>query len=300
MADETPGSGGEAPAAAPRRGHREPRGTPGARRFVAWALVALCVLLVAVQVVGILTRDRLERRRPALKAAPAEPAAAPRDGEPGPAAESRFGPEVKEVAVAGPGAAAPAEPATPSSVAPPAPPPAVPAGGPAPEKPAPAPAPPLPEKSAPRPTPAAAAANRALLVDVFLSQRYLRETEARLDALRVPHLRVEIRRPGRGFRVALGSGDEAVRKAARRVLAGAGVLYRDTADGAEAFVYYRDEAQPLADALGKVGAAASVTAVDGERPFWKLYAGPFDEAEARRVRKLLAARGLQTTLEPKP
>lgn len=259
----------------------------------AWAVMGACAAFVAVQAVGILTRDRLERRRPVLAKAPAAEVARPGAVRPPEAppvgAASRFGPDVVEVVVAGAGSTAPAKPAAE----------AAPAAEPAAPTPAPA-APPASPSPAPAPTPKAQEANRALLVDVFLSQRYLRETEAQLDALQVAHLRSEIQRPGRGYRVAVASSDEAVRKTARRVLDAAGTTYRATPEGLEVFVYYRDEAQPLAEALGRAGAAATVAPFEGVRPFWRLYAGPFGDDEARRVRKLLSDKGIKTTLEARP
>jgi hypothetical protein len=162
---------------------------------------------------------------------------------------------------------------------------------------APAPAGPPARPAAQLPAPAA---THALLVDVFLSQRYLREAEARLASLGVPHLRTEISRQGRGFRVSVAPADDAGRTAARKVLDKGGFAYRVTPAGFEVFVYYRDEAQQLGDVLAKAGVRATSDPVEGERPFWRLYAGPFPADEARRVRKLLEAKGMRTSLEARP
>lgn len=283
MADETQTSEGET--------SREPRASPvpvgGYRRgkLWAWILVVLCAALVAVQTAGLLLRDRLERRTAVLThVPPPEPDSPGEAVSPPPAGEavSRFGPEVREVVVAGPGTAAePAPPAVPSSGASPqtaSPPAAKTAGDPR-----------TPELG-----------NRVLLVDVFLSQRYLREAEAQLTALDAPHLRSEIEREGRGYRVAITAGDEAGLKACREILDKGGFAYRTTPAGIEVFVYYPDEARRLADSLPKARVRATVEVVNGKRPFWRLYAGPFSEEEARRVRRRLQAKGIRTSLEVKP
>ncbi|MBI5016321.1 MAG: SPOR domain-containing protein [Deltaproteobacteria bacterium] len=287
MAEETPAPEGEAlpeDTAAP---------APAAKRRPArawgWVLLALCAGLVAAQVAGLLLRDRLERRVTPLARAPApEPGAHPEASTTGPAAEPAplFGPEVREVAVAGPGASAP-------------PPPAEPGPG-ASAKPPPAAAPAIPAAVTPtaaKPTPAA---TRALLVDVYLSQRYLLEAEARLTSLGLPHLRTEFERKGRGYRVAVAAADEAQAKAARQVLDRGGLVCRPAGEGLEVFVYYRDEAQSIVDSLGQAGVRAALSSVEGRRPFWRLYAGPFPPDEARRVQKVLRAQGIRTTLEVKP
>jgi len=285
---------------APPSGEERPA-SPMARLW-AWGAVAVLCLLVAAQVAGVLLRDRLERRRPALTAAPAEPRGES-GREPAPAeAPPRFGPDVREVEVAAPAGAPGTEgPLAPAPVAP-APPPAPPAAAVAvrpPEPPAKAAA---SAPAAARPSGASTAreareGTHALLVDVFLSQRYLREAEAQVGALGLPHFVKEIVRAGRGFRVTAAGADRAK---ARKTLEAAGYACRDGKGGVEAFFYYRDEARSAADTLARVGIESATEETSGDRPFWKLYAGPFSAAAARDARGRLESRGLKTTLERRP
>jgi hypothetical protein len=136
---------------------------------------------------------------------------------------------------------------------------------------------------------------------VFRSQKYRRETEQRLDALGVPHYRVEGAAKGDSFRLAVPAGDEAARERARAALDRAGYLYRETPDGIEVRFFLEEEARQALDAVSRAGLpGAGYLRVPGEMPLWTVLAGPFSEEQARAERERLAREGLESYLRRRP
>ena len=291
-------------------GERAPDGTEAGRRpgalgrAAGWALLVLLTGLSAVQGAGILLRDRLEGRRP-VTAAPAvlESPKAPE----APRGASRFGPAVTEVEVVGPGGGAPPPPAAPSpSPRPPTPPEALPkTPPPAPPAPAPGtggdekPAPPR-RDGAPQAAPEAGPRREeaagpafALQAGVFRSQRYRIATERQLESLGLPHYVTRSERKGEAFRVVVpGQGQET----AARVWKEAGYRFDRTPEGLVAYFYLEEEAGRAVERLARAGVDASRSRYEGPIPVWTVFAGPFPEERARKLKEELAAKGLKTYL----
>lgn len=136
---------------------------------------------------------------------------------------------------------------------------------------------------------------------VFRSQKYRRETELRLDALGVPHYRVEGTARGDSFRLAVPAGDGASRDRARAALDRAGYLYQESPEGLEVRFFLEGEARQALDAVTRAGLpGAGYLRVPGELPLWTVLAGPFSEAEARAERERLAREGLESYLRRRP
>lgn len=315
--EDMPREGLDGPLQAEAPGQRGEAGASGRPRpaWLLWGALCLLCLLVVIQGAGVLLRDRVEGRV-AVGAAPPprEEAAAPeaRAGPFGLPAGARFPPPVREVVVASgapPGfsAAAPA-PATPAAVAtaasreaaPPTPPP-----GPAASAVLPAAAVPEATQEAPPPPPPAPAPARpgthVLQMGVFRSQKYRRETEQRLDALGIPHYRVEGAAKGDSFLLAVPAGDGDTRDRARAALDRAGYLYRETPEGVEIRFFLEEEARQALEAVTRAGlTGAGYLRVPGEMPLWTVLAGPFSEQEARAQRERLAREGLDSYLRRRP
>jgi cell division septation protein DedD len=302
----------------------EPRVESRIPRVLAWVALVLLGLFVSVQLAGVLLRDRLERRRPLLAHAPPPEPTVPGKAM-GQRAEgpepSRFGPEIQEVVVAGAGTGAPTgQPEASPAAATPAPGAPVPkaaqeepvASKTAPKEALPAkparetaksarePAPPEPARETASASRGTEKGTHVLLVDVFLSQQYLKEAEQRLKSLGLPWMHTEFLRKGKGFKVRVSGGKEADREKAGKTMEANGYLHRADGGGVEAYFYYRRETPALVDALAKQGLQATVEAVDGDRPYWRLYAGPFSEQDAAKAQQRLEAAGVKTTQEVKP
>ena len=271
-------------------GSRPTAESSGPRRAAPWLWVCLALLVFVggAETAGVLLRDRLEGRRAVLS----QPIEAPpeREGEAPPAspASSRFGPDVREVAVAPPAPGpvledAPAQAAKPEPARPEVRPAETSAEGPV--------APPAAQAPASAP-----AGTRVLDVDTFLSQRYLRESESMLSSLGIPHFRREITRKGKGQRLVVPIPDGTTREKALQILEANRYAYRDTAGGFELYFLYLYEVEAAAAAFSREGIQTAASSVDGDRPFWKLYAGPLPEEDALQVQRRLADQGIQTRL----
>lgn len=262
----------------------EAGGGPGPKRSARWPWICLVLMVVVVgaEVGGLLLRDPLEGRRTILAHAP-QAAPAPGTTSSAPSAQNRFGPDVHEVVVAPPATEAPAPAEAPSSSPPP------------PETEEAVRAPPPPKTRTPPPE-----GSDVLVVDTFLSQKYLRATESKLDVLGVPHFRQELTRKGPGRRLEVVVPDAKTRQEALRVLQARKYVYRETPGGFELYFYYEKEAGNAAAELSRHGIASSVSRVEGKRPFWRVLAGPFSPEQAGQVRQRLAAQGIHTVLRKMP
>ncbi len=303
--EETPGERAPDDTGAERK-----PGAPG--RVAGWILLVLLAGLSAVEGAGILLRDRLEGRRPVTAAPVAlEGPSAPEPPRPA----TRFGPGTTEVKVIGPGgpaAEAPAPPPTPPEAPgppealPQAPPPTVPSvrsGDAAEGKGAAAAGPAEPEKSPPGPARPEAAPRKetrepagpafALQAGVFRSQRYRIATERQLGSLGLPHYVTRSERRGRAFRVVVSGEDQ---DTAARVWEEAGYRFDRTPEGLVAYFYLEDEAARAVKRLARAGIRASRSPYEGPIPVWTVFAGPFPEERARKLKEELAARGLKTYL----
>jgi hypothetical protein len=152
----------------------------------------------------------------------------------------------------------------------------------------------------PRKPQAKSPGTHALEVDTFLSQRYLHEAEQRLSSLGLPYFRKEITRKGAGQRLAISAPDGAARQKALQLLESKGFAFRENRDAFEVHFYYPEEARTASAEFSRLGLTASLTAVDGNRPIWKLYAGPCSQEEAREAQKRLSTQGIQSVLGKRP
>lgn len=269
---------------------------PGkARRLGAWIALGGFALFALLQGAGVLVRDHLEGRRPALAEAPQAP---PAEAVPARApAQGRFGPGVTEVEVAGPEAPAiavapAAETSSPAAAEPPTRP--VVAEPSAPPSPPPTTAPPPPP-----PDTVTAGGTHVLQVGLYRSQRYRQEAEAQLAALGLPHFRVPGTKTGAGYRVTVAAdGDTAPR--ALDLLSAEGYVARRPPRGVEVDFHLEEEARAALALLTKNGFTGGYARFQGPIPLWTVYAGPFPEAEARATQKLLAGQGIPTHLRRKP
>lgn len=257
----------------PRDGGGSPAAAGPVRPALLWVAVVLLLLFSAVQLAGVLLRDTLEGRRPVLAKAPPAPAGS----EPAPAVSAqgssgRFGPDVREIDLGG-GPAAGTKPDEPESVPKPNA-----TGGP----------------TAGTVPPRTGTGTRSFDLGLYFSQKALRETEAKLSALGVPHFRVESQQPPRGFQLTLPVQDDAELQRARGALQKAGFLFRDSQRGPEAFFLQAEEARSAAAELAAQGAVrVRWKRVRTARPAWTLYAGPTTAGEASVLDQRLKAAGFQ-------
>ncbi len=277
-----------------------------------WLAVVAAIGICGLQGAGIVLRDRLERRQFVQQAPPLEvpgrPAAGPERAlaEPG-----RFGPGVREVAVAGPAtsdtAAGPAVLPTPE---PPAPGPAeAPSARDETVTPPPA-APRAPSPQPEQPSPAASRADtetaeqwhgHALQVGIFRSQRYRRQMESQLETLGAPWFRTRHFREGEAYRLVATPADDTSRARALQILADRGVLSQETDGGIEAYFYLEEAAQGALQALADGGVAAGYGRFSGKIPVWTVFAGPFPDAgEAEHWKKRLAREGVPSYPRTRP
>ncbi|MDF1556308.1 MAG: SPOR domain-containing protein, partial [Deferrisomatales bacterium] len=230
---------------------------------------------------------------------------------------TRFGPEVREVAVAVAATDTRPPPAPESPAEPSAAPEPVPPGEPAAEAPAPETTPPAtvvrptapaaaPAAAAPASAPDATAAapvatgSHALQVGMFGSQKYRHAMEQQLEEAGLPHFRRQRSKPGEGFRLTLPLSDAEQREKARTTLDAAGVLYNLQGDSLEALFHFEAEAQRALQKLSDAGLNGGYAKTQGELPLWIVYAGPFTLEEAKRVRQQLAILGLPSYLRNAP
>ncbi len=306
-APDASGAGGEEA----RQEARSWRGRLGAA--AGWFAVVAAVGICALQGAGILLRDRLERRQFVQQAPPLEALGRPAAGpERTPDEPGRFGPGVREVAVAAP--------ATP-------PPAAGPSALPTPEPSAPGPAGALPStrdetvtpppatlrapaRQPEQPPPAEPRADtetaeqwhgHALQVGIFRSQRYRRQMESQLETLGAPWFRTRRFREGEAYRLVATPADDTSRARALQILADRGVLFQETDGGIEAYFYLEEAAQGALQALADGGVAAGYGRFSGKIPVWTVFAGPFPDAgEAEHWKKRLAREGVPSYPRTRP
>lgn len=314
----------------PEPGGEEAGQSPGSGggRFLLRAALVLLALFAVAQGAGVLLRDRVEGRRTAGLAPPLQTPTGPEAAQPRaePPVGARFGPEVREVTIA----AAPTEilPEPPAPTAPPAPSEPAPTepepekastetSRPAPDETAPLP-PTLPEAPVPAEVPAKEragprkpereaeaapddpATTHVLQVGAFRSHRYRRQAELRLEALAVPHYRVEGTARSPSFRVTVSVPDAPAQSRAKEVLENAGYVYRASGSALEARFALEEEARRALDLLSQAALPAEIERTEEEAPLWTVFAGPFREADARAARELLAREGLESVLRRRP
>jgi hypothetical protein len=131
----------------------------------------------------------------------------------------------------------------------------------------------------------------AVLVDagVYFSQRYLRLTAGKLQAMGLPHSVSELSRDGKGFRLTVLASGQAELGRARQAFRKGGYLFSEGESGIEAFFYLGSEVQEAASKLSQEGIACRTSPVSGNRPAWRVYVGPLPKEEAPAVVKRLRA-----------
>jgi hypothetical protein len=129
---------------------------------------------------------------------------------------------------------------------------------------------------------------------------YRHDTESRLERLGVPHFRLESRREGSAYRLAIPAADLAERTRTVQLLATAGIVSVDSGKVVEAFFHIEEEAQKALASLAREGLHGGYGKLQGSVPVWTVFAGPFTLEEAKRMQPTLEAAGLETYLRRKP
>ncbi len=125
--------------------------------------------------------------------------------------------------------------------------------------------------------------------------------EAQLDDLGAPWFRTRRLRTGEAYRLVATPADGTARSRAGQILAGHGVLFRETGGRLEAFFYLEEAAQDALQALADAGIAAGYGRFSGKIPVWTVFAGPFPAAgQAADWKRRLAGKGIPSYLRSKP